>query len=43
MRFINPANFARLTSGVGLAMSAAGGVLLVAGWFWMKTLNRIEF
>ena len=43
MRFINPANFARLTSGVGLAMSAAGCVLLVAGWFWMKMLNRIEF
>ncbi|HKE97755.1 MAG TPA: type II secretion system F family protein [Actinomycetes bacterium] len=42
MRFINPAGFALLTSGVGLLMSAAGGVLLVAGWFWMKALNRIE-
>jgi tight adherence protein B len=43
MRFINPASFARLTSGVGLVMSAAGGALLVVGWFWMKMLNRIEF
>ena len=43
MRFINPTSFARLGSGVGLLMSATGCVLLVAGWFWMKMLNRIEF
>jgi tight adherence protein B len=43
MRFINPASFARLTSGVGLLMSVAGCALLVVGWFWMKMLNRIEF
>jgi tight adherence protein B len=43
MRFVNPPAFARLTSSVGLLMSAAGCVLLAIGWFWMKALNRIEF
>jgi tight adherence protein B len=43
MKFINPAAFAQLTSGLGLMMSAGCGVLLVVGWFWMKMLNRIEF
>jgi tight adherence protein B len=43
MKFINPAAFAHLTSGIGLLMSAGCCVLLVVGWFWMKMLNRIEF
>ncbi len=43
MKFINPAAFAQLTSGLGLMMSAGCGVLLAVGWFWMKMLNRIEF
>ena len=43
MNFINPEAFARLTSGIGLLMSAGGCALLVVGWFWMKMLNRIEF
>jgi len=43
MKFINPPAFAQLTSGPGLLMSAGGCVLLVAGWFWMKLLNRLEF
>jgi tight adherence protein B len=43
MKFINPAAFAQLTSGIGLLMSAGGCVLLLVGWFWMKMLNRIEF
>ena len=43
MKFIHPTFFARLTSGLGLLMSAGGCVLLLIGWFWMKKLNRIEF
>jgi tight adherence protein B len=43
MKFINPRSFAQLTSGAGLLMTAGGCVLLMAGWFWMKMLNRIEF
>jgi tight adherence protein B len=43
MRFFSPDAFARLTHGIGLALSAAACVMLLAGLFWMKKLVRIEF
>lgn len=43
MRFINPDNFALMTHGAGLVMSAVGGVMLVLGTLSFRAICRLDY
>jgi tight adherence protein B len=43
IHLLNPSYFNQLTSGLGLAMSIAGGILMGLGAIWMRKLCKLVY